>query len=288
MVIFLKKVLGICKIYVIITVGALIASAGISLFLTPLHMVAGGLSGIGIMLHAHCGVPVGSTMLLLNIPLFLVGFKTLGTSFLLRSLYGSLAFSVLTDCTALLPQITDNQMLCALFGGCLLGIGMGIIFLSGGTTGGTDILAQLLHKSFRFLDVGKWCLVIDSVIILASAWLFRDWDAALYGIIAAAANAVLLDLMLQGVNIAKLVYVISPKAEAIADDIITKMNRGVTAVYCRRMFRGEDGLMLLCIIKKREIPLFEGLVLSQDKNAFIIFTGAHSVAGKGFKIYPIN
>lgn len=284
----MKKVLGICKIYGIITLGALIAALGVSLFLTPVHMVAGGLSGIGIIVNSITGFPVGTFMLILNIPLFLVGFKSLGTSFLLRSIYGALMFSLLTDATALLPQITDNLMLCALFGGGLLGIGMGIIFLLGGTTGGTDILAQLIHKPFRFLDVGKWCTVLDGIIILASAFLFQNWEACLYGIIAAIVNGILVDMMIQGANFAKVVYVISPKAEAIAADVMNTLERGATALYCKKMYSGTDGLMLMCVIKNREIPRFECIALSHDENAFIIFTGARSVSGEGFKIYPIN
>ena len=284
----MKKVLGICKIYGIITFGALIAALGVSLFLTPVHMVAGGLSGIGIIVNSITGFPVGTFMLLLNIPLFLLGFKSLGTSFLLRSIYGSLMFSVLTDVTAFLPPLTDNLMLCALFGGGLLGIGMGIIFLLGGTTGGTDILAQLIHKPFRFLDVGKWCMVLDGIIILASAFLFQNWEACLYGILAAVVNGILVDIMIQGANFAKVVYVISPKAEAIAADVMNTLERGATALYCKKMYSGTDGLMLMCVIKNREIPRFERIALSHDENAFIIFTGARSVSGEGFKIYPIN
>ncbi len=284
----MKKVLGILKIYGILFCGALIAALGVSLFLAPVNMVAGGLSGIGIIVHTLCGFPVGSLMLLLNIPLFLLGFRCMGKTFLLRSLFGAFMFSALTDATAFMPPITDNLMLCALAGGALLGIGMGLMFLYGATTGGTDILAQLLHRGFPRIDVGKWVLFTDAVIILASGFVFGNWEGCLYGVIASLANGVLIDMMQQGANFAKVVYVISPQAEHIAKEVMDKLARGVTGLYSRGMYAGSDALMLLCVIKKQEVMKFKQIVLQKDPNAFIIFTGARSVSGEGFKEYPIN
>ncbi len=284
----MKKLLGILKIYVIIAFGAFIAATGISLFLAPTDMVAGGLSGISILVHSFTGFPVGLLTLLLNIPLFFIGFKYLGSQFLIRSAFGAIAFSCLIDLMALLSPITENLMLCALFGGGLLGIGIGIIFLLGATTGGTDILAQLLYKLFRQIDVGKWVLIIDGAIILTSGLVTDRWEACLYGIISATVNGVLVDLMMQGANFAKMVYIISPKAQDIAVEILEKLNRGVTGLYCKKMYSQTNGMMLLCIIKKHEIPKLEQIVLQHDPKSFIIFSGARSVSGEGFKIYPIN
>ncbi len=284
----MKKLLGNLKIYGIIAFGALIAATGVSLFLAPTDMVAGGLSGIGILVHSFTEFPVGVLILLLNMPLFFIGFKYLGSNFLLRSAFGAVSFSCLIDVMALLPPITENLMLCALFGGGLVGIGMGIIFLLGATTGGTDILAQLLYKLCRQIDVGKWVLIIDGAIILISGLVTGRWEACLYGIISAIINGVLVDLMMQGANFAKMVYIISPKAQEMATEILEKLNRGVTGLYCKKMYSQTDALMLLCIIKKHEIPKLEQIVLQHDSHSFIIFSGARSVSGEGFKIYPIN
>ncbi len=284
----MKKLLGNLKIYGILLCGALIAALGVSLFLTPVNMVAGGLSGIGIIVHGLTGFPVGALMLLLNIPLFLLAYRSMGRQFLFRSLFGAFMFSVLIDLMAFIPPITQNLMLCALSGGSLLGIGMGVIFLFGATTGGTDILARLIHRLSPVIDMGKWLLVIDGIIILASGVVLGDWERCLFGVITAVVNSVLIDMVIQGANFAKVVYVISPMAEKIAAGIMEKLSRGVTGLYCRGMYSKNDTTMLMCVIKKHEITAFEQLVLSEDPNAFIIFTGARSVSGEGFKIYPIN
>ncbi len=284
----MKKLLGSLKIYGIMFIGALCAALGVSLFLAPVGMVAGGLSGIGIMVRAITGFPVGILMLLLNIPLFLLAFRSMGITFLYRSLFGAFFFSLLTDITALIPTFTKSPILCALFGGALLGIGMGIVFLFGATTGGTDIVAQLLHKKMPTFDIGKWLLLIDGCIILLSGFVFNNFENCLYGIIAATASSLLIDTVIQGANFAKIVYVISPKSKEIAQEIMDKLSRGVTGIYGKGMFSNCDTVILMSVIKKNEIPKLEKIVLTQDPNAFIIFTGARSVSGEGFKVYPIN
>ncbi|MBE7036972.1 MAG: YitT family protein [Ruminococcaceae bacterium] len=284
----MKKLLGFLKIYGIMFIGACSAALGVSLFLAPANIVSGGLSGIGILVHRFTGFPVGTLILLLNIPLFLIGFKYLGNGFLLRSVFGAFVFSLLIDIAAWLSPITENVMLCAIFGGALLGIGMGIIFLYGATTGGTDIIAQLLYKLCRHIDVGKWLLIVDGFIILLSGILTGNWENCLYGIISAVINGILVDMMIQGANFAKTVYIISRKPMETAEEILSALGRGVTGLYCKKMYTKTEGIMLLCVIKKHEIPKLEQIVLRHDPNSFIIFSGARSVSGEGFKIYPIH
>ncbi len=284
----MKKILRNVEIYGILLFGALIAALGVDVFLAPQDIVGGGLSGLGIVVNSLTGFPVGTFMLILNVPLFCIGFRCLGSAFLTRSVFGAFSFSVLTDLLSWIPPITDDPLLAALFGGSLLGIGMGIVFMFGATTGGTDIVAQLFHKIFSFLDVGKWLLVIDAIVILTSGFLLGKWEYCLYGVISAVANGVLVDMVIQGMNFAKVVYVISPKAEQIAEKVIHSLDRGITGLYGRGMFTKNDTTVLMCVVKKREIPKFEQIILEEDKDAFIIFTAARSVSGKGFKIYPIN
>ncbi len=284
----MKKVLGKVKIYGILLGGASIAAFGVSVFLAPRQVVSGGLSGIGIMVHSLTGFPVGVFMLLLNVPLFLIGLQFLGMSFLSRSLFGAFFFSALTDLLSGIPPVTDDLFLSALFGGALVGIGMGIVFMFGATTGGTDILAQILYKLFPVFDVGKCLLAIDSIIIFISGLVFGNWEFCLYGTLAAISCGFLIDTVIQGANFAKVVYVISPKSEQIAAAVLSELSRGVTGLYGKGMFSKSDTTVLLCVVKKQEIPKFEQLVLNEDKNAFIIFTGARSVSGEGFKIYPMN
>ncbi len=284
----MKKLLGNLKVYGILLCGALIAALGLSLFLAPANLVSGGLSGIGLIIHVLTGFPIGLMMLILNIPLFIIGYRHMGAVFFRRSLFGAVMFSFLTDIVATFPVITGNLMLCAIFGGALLGIGIGTIFLFGATTGGTDILAQVIHRGFSSVDLGKLMLILDALVIFVSGILLGNWEKCLYGVIAATVTGVLIDMMIQGANFAKVVYVISPKASKIADLVMNRMSRGVTGISAKGMYTNRDMTMLMCVIKKHEITLLEKIVLSEDPNAFIIFTGARSVSGEGFKIYPIN
>lgn len=283
-----KKLLGKIKIYGIITIGSLVASLGINVFLAPLNIVAGGVSGIAIIVNALTGFPMGLLMLCINIPLFFVGLKLLGSGFGIRSLYGAVAFSVFTDLTGALPMITQEPLLAALMGGALLGLGMGSVFLTGATTGGTDVAARLGHKLVKAIDVGKWLFIFDFIIITLSGILFNNYELCLYGVIALVVNSYLIDMMIQGANFAKLVYIISPKYEEIARGILNGMERGVTGIVARGMYQNDEKMMLMCVVKKFEIQKLEKIVETVDPHAFIIFTQARQVTGEGFKIYPVN
>lgn len=273
------------KIYTIILFGALFAAVSISLFFSPLQIVAGGVSGAAIILNKLFALPIGITMLLLNIPLFALGKKSMGKSFLFRSLFGTLLFSVFTDMTALLPPITNQPLLGALFGGALLGLGLGMVFLTGAGTGGTDILAKLGHRLIRAVDVGKWMFGIDFLMIAASGIVFQNYEACLYGFIALYVSSHMIDFMVQGANSAKMVYIISPEYQAISKAVIHGLSRGVTGIHVRGMYTDEDKMMLMCIVKHFEIQKLEKIVETCDKNAFLIFSQVHQVSGKGFRIY---
>ncbi len=283
-----KKLWEKVKIYGIITAGALIAALGINLFLAPLQIVAGGASGVAIIINKVAGFPIGLMMLLINVPLFFIGLKLLGGGFGIRSLYGAVVYSVFTDLTSAIPVLTAQPILGALAGGSLLGLGMGTVFLTGATTGGTDVIARLGHKVIPAINVGKWIFIVDFVIIAANGIVFQNYELCLYGLIALFLNSYLVDFMIQGANLAKMVYIISPHYQQIADAILKKMNRGVTGIKARGMYADHDKMMLLCVVKNFEIQKLEQIVDASDPNAFLIFTQVRQVAGEGFKIYPIH
>lgn len=283
-----KKLLGNLKIYVIITVGAIIAASGISLFLAPSDVVAGGISGIGIIIHSVFNFPIGAFMIMTNIPILLLGWKVLGKGFLLRTAFGTLMLSVFTDAFITLPPITQDKLLASVFGGALVGIGMGLIFLIGATTGGVDVIAKILNKLFPALDVGKCLFLIDFIIIFSSAIVFSDINLGLYGIIALFIATYLIDTIIQGANSAKIAYIISDKYEKIACSIMNDLDRGLSSISIRGMYKNTSRTMLMCVLKKHELARLRLIVSEADKNAFIIFIGAREVSGEGFKIYPIN
>lgn len=283
-----SKILSTAKEYALITIGVLIAALGISLFLVPHAIVSGGVSGIAIVINKLTGFPVGVSVLLMNIPLFIAGMIFLGNSFGIKSLYGAFAFSLLLDATATNMILTDNLLMSAVFGGGLLGIGFGFIFLSGATSGGADILASLAHKAVPAIDIGKWFFIIDIIIIGASAVFFKNAELVLSGVVALFLNSWILDYIISGANVAKMVYVISDNAQQIATEIMKQLKRGVTGVKTYGMYTGGERTMLMCVVKSFELPKLERIVEQADKNAFIIFTQARKITGAGFKEYPIT
>lgn len=284
----MKKILYILKIYGSIAAGVLLAALGINLFLAPHAIVSGGASGIAILVNRLTGFPMGVFMLLVNIPLFLIGTIVLGYGFGIRSIYGTVLFSVFTDATAFLPGLTQHLMMASVFGGALIGMGFGIIFLSGATSGGTDILAALGHKVIPAIDVGKWIFLIDIVIISVGACFFKNIELVLAGILTLFVSVMLVDYIISGANVAKIVYIISEKSELIAEEIISRVERGVTGIYTKGMYGKENRMMLMCVVKRFELQKLEKIVHEKDKNAFLIFAQARRVTGEGFKIYSIQ
>lgn len=283
-----SKVLRTIKEYSLITVGALVAALGISWFLAPHAIVSGGASGIAIIINKLTGFPIGVSVLLINIPLFIAGVIFLGNSFGIKSLYGAFVFSILLDATAIDVILTQNLLMSSVFGGALLGIGFGFIFLSGATSGGTDILASLGNKAVPAIDIGKWFFIIDIIIIFCGTAFFRNTELLLTGIISLFLNSWVLDYIISGANTAKMVYVISDRSQQIAAEIMKSLKRGVTGVSAQGMYTGDERTMLMCIVKRFELQKLERIVEWVDPAAFIILTQAHQVTGEGFVNYPIK
>ncbi len=276
------------KIYGAITFGALLAALGLNLFLAPLEIVSGGASGVAVLVHSLTGFPMGTLILLINIPLFVIGAWILGGGFGIRSLYGTAIFSILIDITAFLPSVTENLLMAAIFGGALFGFGFGIIFLSGATSGGTDILAALLNRLVPTVDVGKWIFVIDTVIISVGAYFFSDSERVLSGILSLFIASFLVDYLISGANVAKVVYIVSEKGEEIAQKILTDLNRGVTGIYTRGMYVKKDRFMLMCVVKRMELVKLRRIVTEMDEKAFFVMSQARQVSGEGFTVYPFS
>ncbi len=284
----MKKAFRVIKEYLIITAGMFVAAAGISLFLEPHNIVAGGVSGIAIIISNFTKIPIGIITLALNIPIFILGIVFLGNSFGMKSLYGAIFFSLFIDLSANIPFHTESIIMASIFGGLLLGVGLGTVFLSGATSGGTDIIAAILNKLIKAIDVGKWIFIVDIAVILAGAYFIGNTDSVLSGIIALFISSFLIDYVISGANNAKMVYVISEKAETIAQKIMGDINRGVTGIYTKGMYTRGDRTMLMCLVKRFELPKLEKIVEETDENAFMVLTQARQVRGEGFINYPIN
>ncbi|MCK8816000.1 YitT family protein [Natroniella sulfidigena] len=268
--------------YLGITVGSILISLALVIFLVPNRIAAGGVSGLATVLFHLFNWPVGTVILALNVPLFLLGVKELGAKFGFKTLYGIIVLSVATDLlTPHLAFITDDLLLVAIYGGGLAGVGLGIVFKSRGTTGGTDLVAQIINK-YTGLSPGKGLLIIDFFVISLAGIVF-NLELALYALISLAITSMTIDLVQEGLTISKGAFIISDAAEAIRADIINELDRGVTVLNGRGGFTEENKDILLCIISRSEVSDLKNVVHTIDEDAFVIITEVHEVLGEGFK-----
>lgn len=268
--------------YIGVGIGSLITALGLVAFLIPHKIAAGGVSGLATVIHYVFGFPVGLTMLFFNIPLFLIGMKELGITVGVKSLFGTVILSLFID--GLSPFIgvwTTNPLLATLYGGVLSGLGLGIVFRSKGTTGGTDLAAALIHKYLKS-SLGMSLLAIDGLVIILAGFAFSV-EAALYALITVFVTGKLIDVVQEGLEYAKAAYIISEKYQDIADIILSELNRGVTSLSGKGIYTGEEKEVLLCVVSRREVSELKELVYKVDPRAFVIVSDVHEVLGEGFK-----
>ena len=267
----------------LIIAGLLCSSAAYNLYLIPNNIAAGGFTGIGQLVNHFADISVGTVSILLNVPLFLLSLKSLGLRFGLRSLIAMFGLSLLIDHLPL-PTATNDMLLACIFGGVLSGLGFGLVLRGSATTGGTDMLASLIHRHIPFIRVSVGIFAVDVLVIFASAFVF-DQQAAMYALICTFLMNVVVDLVLEGPNSATSYFVISAHSDEIAQRVMEQMDRGVTAFYAKGMYSGEDKQVLLCVVNRFESVLLRKIVFAIDPKAFVIANKAHEVLGEGFKTH---
>ncbi|MHB8157305.1 MAG: YitT family protein [Desulfocucumaceae bacterium] len=266
-----------------VTLGAVLTALGLDIFLIPNKIAAGGVSGIATVIHYLLHVPVGATMLVLNIPLFLMGVYRLGLRFGFRSLYGTISLSFFIDALApFVPALTNDPLLAAIFGGVLAGLGLGLVFKYRGTTGGTDLAAAVL-RTYTGANVGQLLFAVDSVVVLGAGLAFNSWELALYAMITIFVTAWLIDLVQEGFSYTKAFFIISSQSERIARAVLHELDRGATVLRGRGAYSGEDRDVLLVVVYRAEVTRLKDLIHNIDSRAFVILTDAHEVLGEGFK-----
>jgi len=250
-------------------------------FLVPNHIAPGGLTGLATVLNYLFGLPVGITSLVLNVPLFLIGYRSMGRAFAFRSLVATLLFSLMIDALPLEAATTD-PLLGAWFGGVLLGAGLGLILRGGATTGGTDMAARMVHKRFVHLSVGTILFAIDCVVVLL-AGIYIHLEYALYAFISIFVSTQVINVVLEGLTTEKACYVITAQYEQVKNELMEEMNRGVTLLSARGAFSGDERPVLLCVISAQEVARLKAIVRRADAKAFVFITDAHEVLGEGFR-----
>ena len=276
--------------YLWISLASILNALSFDWFYAPNQLGFGGLTALGMILnHLSPAIPIGTSVLVLNIPIFLLGWRFLGGHTLVSSLFAMTATSLLMDLFAALYTFPAmDPMLASIFGGVTLGASLGIIFAKGATTGGTDLIARLLKLPFAWLPMGKLMLAVDLTMLLAVSAVFRSLESAMYGIIALYITTAVMDQVLYGLDRSKVAYIVTANPRPMAAEIDRQLDRGVTYLHGEGSFSGQDKLVLMCAFKQRQIVPLKALVHALDPEAFLIVCDAHEVLGQGFRRYQKN
>lgn len=274
--------------YVFITLGTLIYAVAISLFLNPNQLAPGGVSGIAIVLKEFFPVlpGIGMLILIMNVPIMLLGIWKFGIKFILSTLYTLIVSSVAID---VLPSIlktdaiTKDPMLASIVGGALFGAAMGMMFRLETTTGGLDIIIKLIRQKKPHLKTGQLFLILDAVVLIASAYAFHNVEVALYAGIAIYVSSLMMDKTLYGADQATMVYIISEKRKTIALRMIKELDLGATLVHGVGAYSNEPTEVIMCVMRKQSLIKVRNIVKETDADAFMIISSANEVFGEGFK-----
>ena len=266
-----------------ITLGTALMGCALSTFLIPFKLAPGGVSGIASVLYYLTGIRVSTLLMLMNVPIFILGFLHFDGKFLLRSIYGTIAVSVSVELFSSFVAPAADIFSACVFGGIILGTGIALVLKSGGTTGGTDILVMISRKFFPNLSVGNLFMIIDGVIILVAGATLGGWEIVLYSAAALFISTHITDGILEGASFARMVYIMSGHSDTITERIYKEMDRGVTGLTSVSMYTGKDRKILLCVIKKYELPYLKKLVYDTDPGAFVVISEAKEVMGNGFE-----
>ena len=263
-----------------IVIGCVIGAAAYPTFLDPGKIAPGGLTGVAMIMKHLWGWDIGITSLFLNIPLFVIGYKAMGRVFAFRSLVATILFSLMIDFLPL-QEIPVEPILGTLYGGILLGIGLGFILRGGATTGGTDMCARMVHKYLPFMSVGMFLFLIDCVVVIA-AWIFIGSSEALYALICIFVSGKAVDMVMLGLSSNKACFVISDQWERVSQRLLTEMERGVTQLTAKGAYTGKDRPVVLCVLPPQEVARLKEIVRQEDEKAFMFITEAHEALGEGF------
>ena len=284
-----KELLRQLKNALLIALGCALFSLGFDLFLQPNQINVGGVSGIGQLLTHLTGFgSVALWSVLINVPLFLVSIRGVGKKFFVGSLCGMLLSNLFLSLFERIPAPVTEPLLATLYGGLLTGLGLGLVFVAGASTGGVDIVARLLRPSFPNFPIGRIMLAIDIVTVTLTGVVFGDVNKALYSAVTLYVCSMVLDGVVYGLDYSAVALVISDQHETICQEITRKLDRGVTILRGQGYYSGQDKRVILCAIKKRQAAELKELVMGIDPAAFVILQEAHQVVGEGFKRYSKN
>ena len=278
-----KRIVRNIKKYILITLVAALYGAGTSLFLDPNDLVPGGLTGIAMILSRFLPVGTGTIFLIMNIPIIALAWYKFGWKFIISTLYAVGCVSVFTDIFAGMPAFTSEPLLAVFMGDILIAFAIATVFKCGATTGGADIIIKLLRLKYPHIKTGKLFMIFDISVVTLSGILFHNIDAALYAFIGIFVMSAVMDMVLYGQDEAKMVFIISEKAQLLADKILVDLDAGVTFLTGRGAYSKKEKEVIMCVVKKSVYPKVEEVIKDTDPQAFLIVTHANEIYGEGYK-----
>ena len=264
-------------------VGAAIMACGTSLFLLPNQLSSGGFAGVATITYYLLKIPMGIMIFALNIPLFLFAGYKIGKEFFIKSIIGTASLSFFIDVMDKYEPITTDRFLACIYGGVIIGIGTAIILRVGSSTGGTELIANIIKVYKPNISMSKYLTIIDIIIIALNVFFFKEIEIGLYSAIAIYLYGQMIDIIFEGVYYTKLLFIISNKNEEISEAIEKEAKRGVTGLYGKGMYSNEEKLVLICAAARGDISKIKNIAKNIDRKCFIIVANAREVLGKGFK-----
>ena len=272
--------------YLAIALGSGLLAFSLVFFLEPNTIAPGGVTGLAILIQKIFGIPIDFTNLAINIPLFIAGIMILGKAFGAKTAYATIMLSVFIRFFYVFfgeISVTDDLLLAAIYGGVISGVGLGIVFRYGGTTGGTDLGGAILNKFFPNLSTAKMMMLLDLIVVGAAGLVEKRIETSLYSIIALYILVKLIDFIVEGLSYAKAFYIISSDPEAMGKKITQEMHRGVTALSGKGVYTGSNRDVLLCVVNRAQVAKLKRIVHEVDPKAFMMVSTIHEVLGEGFK-----
>lgn len=266
-----------------IVIGCLLMAAGTSLFLLPNQLSSGGFAGISTIVYYLFGLPLGTTMLILNIPLIILTIIRVGKETAIKGIIGTIVLSVFIDILEKFGALTEDRLLACIYGGILIGLGTAIVLKANASTGGTDLLTYIIRSYKPHYRASNLIVIIDIAIVVLNVIFFREIEIGLYSAIAIYLSGKMIDVVFEGIYFTKTMFIVSSKYKEIAQEIGQKLDRGSTAVYAKGMYTREKKMMLWCVASRGEVAKIKQIAQEIDPRAFIVISSAREVWGKGFK-----
>lgn len=266
-----------------IVIGCLLMAAGTSLFLLPNQLSSGGFAGISTIVYYLFGLPLGTTMLILNIPLIILTIIRVGKETAIKGIIGTIVLSVFIDILEKFGALTEDRLLACIYGGILIGLGTAIVLKANASTGGTDLLTYIIRSYKPHYRASNLIVIIDIAIVVLNVIFFREIEIGLYSAIAIYLSGKMIDVVFEGIYFTKTMFIVSSKYKEIAQEIGQKLDRGSTAVYAKGMYTREKKMMLWCVASRGEVAKIKQIAQEIDPRSFIVISSAREVWGKGFK-----